>query len=100
MKDSAASEVWFRSERDVADYTLAVDTLVASGALTNIIFSVTPCEQFGQADRKETVSTTNVLDTTSASAGDILFSDPVPRWIRFRNGHRAPLDVTSTLTRD
>lgn len=96
--NSGSNDVWFQSTLDIADYTLFAMAVVESGDRTNIQFSATSYDQFGQVARDETLIRANAIDTVFNTSGTLQPADGGLYWIRFRNRNsRVTLNLSTNL---
>lgn len=94
-----ADEAWLTFDAGAADYSFLVDSEQVSGASTNLIYSMSVVDRFGQVSRYEDIIFANEIDVTSRHTGALSVGEPAGYWIRVINGHDA-LDLTITLDED
>jgi len=93
---SIADDRWYQIELDAIDHLLLSSASRTDGRDSNIIYTFTYLDQFGQISRIETASQVNEIGVSANGSGSLNRSEPGNVWIRLRNNN-AELTMEFTL---
>jgi hypothetical protein len=90
---------WYQIDLETGDYSFLVEAAQADNVETNLQYTLTALDQFGQEDRGEQVIWVNAIDTSFADSGTLVVTEPKTYFVRVLNGNNE-LDMKLTVSEE